>query len=154
MLFEDYPAVRARMNELMDRLDTLERPYCLSHIDSVADNFLFLPDGSLRLIDWEYAGMCDPLIDIAMCSIYSYYSQEELDHLLEEYLQHAPSGEERFVTYAYAALGGFLWALWAVFKSMEGREFGDYTIVMYRYAKQFYKKIITAPEFLGIGKAE
>lgn len=85
MLFEDYPAVRARMNELMDRLDTLERPCCLSHIDSVADNFLFLPDGSLRLIDWEYAGMCDPLIDIAMCSIYSYYSQEELDHLLEEY---------------------------------------------------------------------
>ena len=64
--------------ELMDRLDTLERPCCLSHIDSVADNFLFLPDGSLRLIDWEYAGMCDPLIDIAMCSIYSYYSQEEL----------------------------------------------------------------------------
>ncbi len=93
MLFEDYPAVRARMNELMDRLDTLERPCCLSHIDSVADNFLFLPDGSLRLIDWEYAGMCDPLIDIAMCSIYSYYSQEELDHLLEEYLQHAPSDE-------------------------------------------------------------
>lgn len=45
MLFEDYPAVRARMNELMDRLDTLERPCCLSHIDSVADNFLFLPDG-------------------------------------------------------------------------------------------------------------
>lgn len=143
MLFEDYPAVRARMNELMDRLDTLERPCCLSHIDSVADNFLFLPDGSLRLIDWEYAGMCDPLIDIAMCSIYSYYSQEELDHLLEEYLQHAPSDEERFVTYAYAALGGFLWALWAVFKSMEGREFGDYTIVMYRYAKNYYRKIVS-----------
>lgn len=143
MLFEDYPAVRARMNELMDRLDTLERPCCLSHIDSVADNFLFLPDGSLRLIDWEYAGMCDPLIDIAMCSIYSYYSQEELDHLLEEYLQHTPSDEERFVTYAYAALGGFLWALWAVFKSMEGREFGDYTIVMYRYAKNYYRKIVS-----------
>lgn len=135
--------VRARMNELMDRLDTLERPCCLSHIDSVADNFLFLPDDSLRLIDWEYAGMCDPLIDIAMCSIYSYYSQEELDHLLEEYLQHAPSDEERFVTYAYAALGGFLWALWAVFKSMEGREFGDYTIVMYRYAKNYYRKIVS-----------
>ena len=148
MLFEDYPAVRARMNELMDRLDTLERPCCLSHIDSVADNFLFLPDGSLRLIDWEYAGMCDPLIDIAMCSIYSYYSQEELDHLLEEYLQHAPSDEERFVTYAYAALGGFLWALWAVFKSMEGREFGDYTIVMYRYAKRYYKKLMKElPQF-------
>ena len=54
-----------------------------------------------------------------------------------------PSDEERFVTYAYAALGGFLWALWAVFKSMEGREFGDYTIVMYRYAKNYYRKIVS-----------
>ena len=109
MLFEDYPAVRARMNELMDRLDTLERPCCLSHIDSVADNFLFLPDDSLRLIDWEYAGMCDPLIDIAMCSIYSYYSQEELDHLLEEYLPACPIGRERLSRMpAAATLGGFL----------------------------------------------
>lgn len=143
LLFEDYKTVRSRMNELMDKLDSLDRPCCLSHIDSVADNFLFLPDGTLKLIDWEYAGMCDPLIDIAMCSIYSYYAEEELDNLLAVYLQHTPSDEERFVTYAYAALGGFLWALWAVFKSMEGREFGEYTIVMYRYAKNYYRKIVS-----------
>lgn len=142
MLFEDYPEVRAHMNRLLDCLDTLDRPRCLAHIDSVADNFLFLPDGSLRLIDWEYAGMYDPLIDISMCSIYSYYTEEELDNLLTLYLERQPSSEERFVVYAYAALGGFLWTLWAVFKSMEGREFGDYTIVMYHYAKQYYKKIL------------
>ena len=142
LLFEDYKTVRSWMNELMDKLESLDRPCCLSHIDSVADNFLFLPDGTLKLIDWEYAGMCDPLIDIAMCSIYSYYDEEELDNLLAVYLQHTPSDEERFVTYAYAALGGFLWALWAVFKSMEGREFGEYTIVMYRYAKNYYRKIV------------
>lgn len=141
LLFEDYKEVREKMNRLLDRLDTLKRPCCLAHIDSVADNFLFLPDGSLRLIDWEYAGMHDPLIDIAMCSIYSYYSEEELDWLLETYLERKATNEERFAAYAYAALGGFLWALWAVFKSMEGVEFSDYTIVMYHYAKQYDKKI-------------
>ena len=141
LLFEDYSEVRKKMNLLLDQLEVLNRPCCLSHIDSVADNFLFLPDGSLRLIDWEYAAMHDPLIDIAMCSIYSYYSEEELDQLLETYLERKPDTEERFATYAYAALGGFLWCLWAVFKSMEGVEFGDYTIVMYHYAKQYYKKI-------------
>lgn len=77
-----------------------------------------------------------------MCSIYSYYSQEELDHLLEEYLQHAPSDEERFVTYAYAALGGFLWALWADLQSMEGADLAI-LIVMYRYAKNYYRKIVS-----------
>ena len=33
--------------------------------------------GDLKIIDWEYAGMHDPLIDVSMCSIYSYYTEEE-----------------------------------------------------------------------------
>ncbi len=85
--------------------------------------------------------MHDPLIDISMCSIYSYYDAEELDRLLEVYLKRIPTPEERIATYAYAALGGFLWCLWAVFKSTEGEEFGEYTIIMYHYAKHYYKRI-------------
>ena len=150
-LFEDYPEVKSHMMTLLDRLDRLNRPKVLSHIDSVCDNFLFLPNGDLRLIDWEYSGMCDPLIDVSMCAIYSYYNDLEVEKLITTYLHREPTAEERFVYYAYIALGGFLWCLWAVYKSSLGEEFGDYTIVMYRYAKRFYKKIITAPEFLGIG---
>ena len=152
--FEDYEVVKDRMNTLMDHLDALNRPKTIAHIDSNVDNFLFLPNGDLKLIDWEYCGMCDPLIDVSMCAIYSYYNDFEVEKLITTYLHREPTSEERFVYYAYIALGGFLWCLWAVYKSSVGEEFGDYTIVMYRYAKQFYKKIITAPEFLGIGKAE
>ena len=150
-LFEDYPEVKSHMMTLLDRLDHLNRPKVLSHIDSVCDNFLFLPDGDLRLIDWEYSGMSDPLIDVSMCAIYSYYNDFEVEKLIKLYLHREPTSEERFVYYAYIALGGFLWCLWAVYKSSVGEEFGDYMIVMYRYAKRFYKKIITSPEFLGIG---
>lgn len=142
-LFEDYDNVRIWMNELMDHLDTLNRPKVLAHIDSVADNFLFLPDGSVRLIDWEYAGMCDPLIDVSMCAIYSYYNEEDVEHLMEIYLERQPTTEERAVIYSYIALGGFLWALWAIYKSALGEEFGEYTLIMYRYAKRYYKKIIS-----------
>lgn len=85
--------------------------------------------------------MCDPLIDVAMCAIYSYYDDEQLDHLLELYLGRRPDEKERFVTYAYAALGGFLWSQWAVYKKALGQEFGEYTIIMYRYAKHYYKKL-------------
>lgn len=140
-LFEDYGDVKMRMVEIMNRLDQLNRPRVLSHIDSVCDNFLFLPNGEIKLIDWEYAGMCDPLIDVSMCAIYSYYNEEEVEKLIEIYLGHEPSDEERFVYYSYIALGGFLWCLWAVYKSSVGEEFGDYTLVMYRYAKSYYKKI-------------
>lgn len=141
ILFEDYQEVRGHMDQLLASLDRLNRPQVLSHIDSVADNFLFLPDGQLRLIDWEYSGMCDPLIDIAMCAIYSYYNEEEAKRLLEVYLERTPTAEERFVYESYMALGGFLWVLWAVYKSAVGEEFGEYTIIMYRYAKSYFKKI-------------
>ncbi len=143
-LFEDYGQVREQMNWLMDRLDKMKRPLCLCHIDANVDNGLILPDGQLRLLDWEYAGMCDPLIDVAMCAIYSYYDDEQMDRLLELYLGRRPDEEERFVTYAYAALGGFLWSQWAVYKKALGQEFGEYTIIMYRYAKHYYKKLKTA----------
>lgn len=143
-LFEDYEMVREWMEELMDRLDQLGRPKVLAHIDSVADNFLFLPNGSVRLIDWEYAGMCDPLIDVAMCAIYSYYDEDATEKLIRIYfdqLGREATSEERLSVYAHMALGGFLWSLWAVYKSSVGEEFGEYTLIMYRYAKRYYRKI-------------
>ena len=140
-LFEDYDMVRGWMDELMDHLDALNRPKSLAHVDSVADNFLFLPDGSVRLIDWEYAGMCDHLIDVSMCAIYSYYNDEDVEHLMQIYFGREATKEERVVVYSYIALGGFLWSLWAIYKSAVGEPFGEYTLIMYRYAKRYYKKI-------------
>ena len=151
-LFEDYSDVKRNMIVLMNRLDRLKRPKVLSHIDSVCDNFLFLPDGSIKLIDWEYAGMCDPMIDVSMCAIYSYYNEEEVEKLIQLYLGHEPSAEERFVYYSYIALGGFLWCLWAVYKSSIGEEFGDYTLIMYRYAKNYFKKIMNDAELSLVGE--
>ena len=141
MLFEDYTEVRQNMNRLLSLLEQMDRPSCLAHVDCVPDNFLILPDGTGKIIDWEYAGMQDPLIDVAMCAIYSYYNEEETDHLIELYLGRQPECEEGFVVDACAALGGFLWCLWAVFKSSLGEEFGEYTLIMYRYAKRYYKKL-------------
>lgn len=140
--FEDYHEVHGWMIGLLDRLDALNRPQRLAHVDANVDNFLFLPDGSIRLIDWEYAGMCDPLIDISMAAIYSYYNEADVDRLIETYFDRVPSDEERLVVYSYIALGGFLWSLWAVYKSAIGEEFGEYTLIMYRYAKTYYRKIL------------
>lgn len=140
-LFEDYETVRGWMMELMDRLDCLNRPKGLAHIDSNTDNFLMLPDGSVRLIDWEYSGMCDTLIDISMCALYSYFDDAAVEKLMDIYLGHPAAEEERLVIYSYMALGGFLWALWAIYKASLGEEFGEYTLIMYRYAKRYYRKL-------------
>lgn len=139
--FEDYDSVKKDMEWLMDRLDSMGRPSCLCHIDANVDNFLFLPDGDLKLLDWEYAGMSDPVMDIAMTAIYSYYNEEQMEHLFQLYKGEKADADEYFALYAYAALGGFLWSLWAVYKSAVGQEFGEYTLIMYRYAKKYYRKL-------------
>lgn len=66
----------------------------LTHIDAVPDNFLFYPsaDGGqeqLQLTDWEYSGMQDPHVDIAMFCIYSLYNKEKCDRLIDIYFQNA-----------------------------------------------------------------
>ena len=129
------------MDGLAHCMDAMDRPKCLSHIDANVDNFLFLKDGGVKLLDWEYAGMCDPIMDVSMCAIYSYYDEADMEKLLASYLQREPTKDEYFAVYAYAALGGFLWSLWAVYKSALGDEFGEYTIIMYRYAKKYYRKL-------------
>ena len=48
---------------------------------------------------------------------------------------------ERRLVYGYMALGGLLWALWGVYKENLGVQFTDYTLKMYRYFKDYYKKI-------------
>ena len=59
---------------------------CLTHIDAVPDNFLFYNDGStekLQLTDWEYSGMQDPHVDIAMFCMYSMYVKNQGDRRID-----------------------------------------------------------------------
>ena len=146
VLFEDYEKVRGWVNWLLDELEKLDPQECICHIDANVDNYLFLENGEIRLIDWEYAGMCWPIMDISMCAIYSYYGEEDTERLLRLYLCREPEPEELFMVYACAGLGGFLWSLWAVYKKALGEEFGEYTLIMYRYAKKYYKKCVSLKE--------
>ena len=162
--FKDYFDVKPHMLQILDRLDSLNRKKHLCHIDCVFDNYLFIDETTTRLIDWEYAGMADPLIDIAMCSIYSYLEKDEIDRLLDIYIfsKSNPDADEanfnykqnkadlskavdltqRHIVYSYVALSGFLWALWTVYKSSFGETFGEYSLKMYRYSKDFYKILL------------
>ncbi|MCL2764397.1 MAG: NTP transferase domain-containing protein [Treponema sp.] len=131
-----------KMKVIIRLVNDMNLPKVLCHIDSNPDNFIKMENGTVRLIDWEYAGMCDPIIDISMYAIYSYYSKEQTDELLKIYLQREPARDETIRLYAYAALGGYLWSLWTQYKQSFGVEFGEYGMKMYRYAKDFYACIM------------
>lgn len=141
ILFNDYKEVKEHMENLLRLLDEIERPKKLTHIDLVPDNFLIKDDGSVILLDWEYAGMADPLIDIAMFAIYAYYDHEKLIQLTQIYFEREATKEELLRIFCYVALGGFLWTLWTCYKQALGVSFGDYGLKMYRYAKDYYRKV-------------
>jgi CTP:phosphocholine cytidylyltransferase-like protein/thiamine kinase-like enzyme len=140
--FIDCSETHEKMMHLLALIDRMKVPETLCHVDCNPDNFIRLRDNSLRLIDWEYAGMCDPLIDISMYAIYSRYTHEQALALLRIYLRRDPADQEIIRLYGFMALGGFLWALWTEYKQSFGVEFGDYGLKMYRYAKECYSEII------------
>ena len=145
--FKDYEKTKTAIFELKKWIDTLEKNETLVHIDAVPDNFLFTKDG-IRIIDWEYAGMQDPHVDIAMFSIYSLYSKEQVDHLIDLYFKGEVSPVIRTKIYAYIASAGLLWSNWCEYKRSLGIDFGEYSLCQYRYAKEYSKLVLTALEKL------
>lgn len=111
---------------------------CLSHIDSVHDNFLITSDGQVVLLDWEYAAMCDPYIDLAMFSIYAGYSQSETDRLISLYDKKAEESPLiRMKVYCYMAASGLLWSNWCEYKEDMGVHFSGYAEMQYAYAQRY-----------------
>jgi len=115
----------------------------LAHIDAVSDNFLFVKsengEEDVLLIDWEYAGMQDPHVDIAMFCIYAMYEREQVDALIDIYFKNLCPKMTRIKIYAYIAACGLLWSNWCEYKRQLGIEFGEYSIKQYRYAKEYYR---------------
>ncbi|HFR3426726.1 TPA: phosphotransferase family protein, partial [Streptococcus suis] len=110
------------------------------HIDANPDNFLIFEKNNqteVRLIDWEYAGMQDPDLDIAMFAIYSQYNREQIDFLIGAYFEEGCEERIRMKIYAYVATAGLLWSNWCEYKQQLGVEFGDYAQSQYDYAKEY-----------------
>src|SRR5690606_21605043 len=56
---------------------------CLCHNDVHGLNIV--DSGSLRLIDWEYAGIGEPMFDLASICVYHHFTRPERERLLEAY---------------------------------------------------------------------
>ena len=164
--YRDYEQTRRRVLALRPYLEGLETERILTHIDAVPDNFLFyrqdrqdgqdgqgnhdvataLDEGTrdgeaIRLIDWEYAAMQDPHLDIAMFAIYSLYRREHIDALIRAYFEGEPDLALETKIYAYIAVAGLLWSNWCEFKRQHGEDFGEYSLRQYQYAK-YYSRLV------------
>lgn len=138
-LYDDYAETKQHIFSLREYVERHTYEICLAHIDAVPDNFLILQDGSVRMIDWEYAGMQDPHVDIAMFCIYAMYDRRQIDYLIDLYFEHNCPKEIRVKIYCYIAIGGLLWSNWCEYKQSFGISFGEYAKRQYQYAKEYYE---------------
>lgn len=144
-MFYDYELTKKNCLSLKPFIESLKSEWCLTHIDAVPDNFLFYADANtkkikVQLIDWEYAAMQDPHVDIAMFCIYALYDEKKyIDRLINIYFENSCQPIIRTKIYCYISICGLLWSNWCQYKQQLGVEFGEYSLKQYRYAKEYYK---------------
>ena len=142
-MYADYKETKKNVFELREYIDRNAGEKVLTHIDAVPDNFLFDPETegelAVQLSDWEYAGMQDTDVDIAMFCIYAMYEKEDVDKLIDIYYENNCPENIRTKIYCYVAACGLLWSNWCEFKSILGVEFGEYSLKQYRYGKDYYR---------------
>lgn len=141
-IYKDYGKTKENVFSLKSFIESHTGEKFLTHIDAVPDNFLFIKrDGQeeIRLIDWEYAGMQDPHVDLAMFCIYSLYNKRQIDRLIAAYFPEGCDDGTRIKIYCYIAVCGLLWSNWCEYKRSLGVEFGEYSLRQYRYAKEYYR---------------
>lgn len=141
-VYKDYKKTKEKILSLKPYIDAHVGEKVLTHIDAVPDNFLIVKDEEgkeqIRLIDWEYSGMQDCHVDIAMFCIYSLYNKKQIDTLIQAYFPEGCKDETRIKIYCYIATCGLLWSNWCEYKRNLGVEFGEYSLRQYRYAKDYY----------------
>ena len=112
----EIPEPFARAREVAERIRDVRgpQPEVPCHNDLLNANFL--DDGSIRIVDWEYAGMGDRFFDLANFSVNHEFSVEEDRRLLEAYLGEARSadlGALRLMRF----MSDFREAMWGVLQS-------------------------------------
>ncbi len=95
------------------------------HNDPLAENFL---DAGSRmyLVDWEYAGMNDPMWDLGDLSVEAAFGPEQDAALMRAYFGGEPPAEQAGRMVLYQALCDLVWTLWGLIQVMNDNPVEDF----------------------------
>ena len=111
----------------------------LCHNDFYGPNFL-VKGNEMRLIDWEYAGMGDPMCDLGnFVAQGSGYTVDQTLGILPLYFGRPATPQEERHCLAAVAVVGWYWYVWAMYKESKGNPVGEWLYTWYRAAKSYSK---------------
>jgi thiamine kinase-like enzyme/choline kinase/predicted transcriptional regulator len=134
--YNGYEKVRAQVMQLKKQFESMDIEFVPCHNDTVPENFVKSGEEGIYLIDWEYAGMNDPMWDLAAHSLESAFSPEEEELFLTLYLGQEQIPDEIKVRVLMNKIyQDFLWSIWTNIKEAKGDDFGTYGIDRFNRAR-------------------
>ena len=146
--YEDYKETKKNIESLEPIIENLVKDWTLCHIDAVCDNFLVTENQDVYFIDFEYAAMQDPDLDVAMFIVYSLFNRQEIDRIIDIYFEHQATPLKRYKIYSYIAIVGLLWSNWCEAKQDQELLNSSYAQQQYNYAKTFYQIVFDEARIL------
>ena len=151
--YEDFDEVIANAKIIASYLNKVDTVKTLTHGDPNPNNVLVVGN-DLKMIDFEYGGMANPLSDIAL---FGDYVEFDIDKTFELYKMYKaadvgkddskilPKDDEtaRKMIIAFMALGGLYNAVWTIVRCAMGDvDFGEFGMAGYRAFKNCYKAFV------------
>lgn len=144
------PNLRSNFAEMRQKIGRLYEctkrdgvPLCPCHGDCYWPNFLISDEG-LDLIDWEFAGMCDPANDfggiIGRDKCFS--DEQDIENLLAIYLNHKPSRFEKRHYFSFIAIDAWLYFCWSIYKAGVNEPNGFFMHSCYKQMNRFADRML------------
>ena len=130
-LYDDYHVVKEYINQVKnDYLPNVTKTPC--HNDPLCENWILQNEEHMYLIDWEYAGMNDPMWDVADVSIEAEFDHDMDTLLLNSYLGRGADEKEWEAFLINKVLIDYLWSLWGKTRAVyDGEEMEQYALDRY-----------------------
>lgn len=97
------------------------------HCDPLCENFLDTGE-RMWIVDWEYAGMNDPMWDLGDLSVEGKFDDSQEEEMLRAYFSGEPNAADRGRVVIYKAMCDLLWTLWGLIQLANENPADDFRI--------------------------
>jgi thiamine kinase-like enzyme len=137
-LWDDYKEIKKDVLSLKEKVDNMNIKITMCHNDPLCENFVKGKD-KMYLVDWEYAGMNDPMWDLADLFIEAEFTADEEDLFNSFYFGQEVEEQAKYRILINKIFLDFLWSLWGLQRYSCGADLLDYANDRYARAKRHLK---------------
>jgi CTP:phosphocholine cytidylyltransferase-like protein/aminoglycoside phosphotransferase (APT) family kinase protein len=136
-LFGEFAQLRSEVVALWHRMAQDAVPKVLTHNDLNISNVLFPPDGSVIIIDWEFAGFNDPAFDFGRILDAYEPDSPEVETILAAYLGHPPAPWELAHYSAGVAIHSWYYFGWCLYKESLNEDTAFYMLYFFQRIRKW-----------------